>query len=277
LIYGFSNLASTLVNFANPSRTGSNNFSTRRGSYGSAANNAGTVNATAAIAAAAGNYLSANVFNIESVPAYSIVSVNGDDIVDAGSNSNEAQVLGFSEIINGGNIGDLLLSGVVDNEDGTVTFNVPDPIHGQVYPAVSYYDEDAGYIVDVAQELVLSALDEDDEVLEEADIDVVFNPLSQFSAILCRDPELTDPTYLGPNLEDVPVGGQDVFWWITVDCDLNGRGRVSTDKAKTTTMCHWIASSQILKIYQVKINDAGQIVDVKPGFIEGIKFIGFFA
>jgi len=188
--------------------------------------------------------------------AQAISDVNGDNIVAAGSLGNEANVVGFSELITEGDIEGLELE-VLDNEDGTVTLDVPDPVHGDAYPAVSYYDEDAAAIIDVIHDLTLSG------ATQTATRAITFNPLAQYSVVLCRDPELVDPTFLGPNLEDVPVDGADLFWSITADGQLTGRGRITTDEPKTTIYGHWIESTGIMKIYSFVINEAG-IVDRYP-------------
>lgn len=234
--YSFTNAAATLLTLAEPTRTGSNAFTTRWGSYGTAADTARTANFTMS----GGTYMSGNVFNIITIPSQTITDINSGAAVDGDSSGNTFTTTGFTEDITDVDIGGLTCTNV-DETAGSGTFDVPPPVDGEVYPELG-----------VNQDVTISG------ATESAILAKMFE-LGTYTIMPLVDPNLADPTYPTYHFDFTPVT-TDLM--ITEDgITPSADGGVTLPAAAIKTIMHWVRATGVMYIYSFEINQDGVVTN----------------
>lgn len=255
----WTNLAATSLTQTNPARVSTVTMtSTRRVSYGSAADTANTSN----FVVAGQGYTTSLVMNMESAPAQAIVSVNGGAGISAGSAGNTAQLSGFVSPPTGGNIGGVSFTNFSYNAGTQVaTFDLPMYSDGSTWPA---FDSTATVtITDGTNSPILN--------------NVPTNPPAGYSNQVISSPATDGSTYLYDHTDvsnhevSYPNGGYNATAGRNnIALSSDGGFTVTASFAGTYMMYKRDLTSGLVTLLNVTINEAGQVTDVKSLTTRGL-------
>jgi hypothetical protein len=238
--YGFNSVTGQTMTFTNPSRDGTNAFTTRWASYGEQADTANTSNFTSSV----GAYSSVHVFNIDALPSQEITDINSGDPVSGDTSGNTFTTTGFTEDITDVTVGGLECT-AVDETAGSGTFTVPPPVHGEVYPEIG-----------VNQDVVISG------ATESATLAKSF-VLTGWTVTSLVDPEIVNLEYPTANFDVTPVTGDKM---ITEDADvisITANGGIEVAAAGYTRIIHQVEATGVMYIYGFTISAEGAVVNNK--------------
>jgi len=175
------------------------------------------------------------------ISAQVVTDINSGAAVSGDSVGNTFATTGFTE-----DITEIVINGLactnIDETAGSGTFDVPAPIHGEVYPEIG-----------VSHNVEISG------ATETAALSKSF-VLTGYTVTSLVDPELVNTTYPTAHFDVEPVT-TDLM--ITVTADLSEppteNGGITTDDPKSTIIMHWVRATEVMYIYDFTINDAGVV------------------
>lgn len=241
IVAAFTSASGTALAFSDPTRTGTNNFTSRWLSYASTADTARTAN----VGVTGVNYTSAHAFNIEPFPAGTIDTVNGGSFnpVKAGSAGNTVTVTGFTPT--SGTLGGKAISALTSTGGGGFTFTAAAYADGVSYPEP-----------DTAQVFILT------DGAASPTANVTLSSPDGMDSVVVASPITDDdryPPYWMKLAGYEPVDG-DRFVYTTADCVISADGDVSAAEEVVTEIWLWQNSGDMMRSFTMTIGAGGVVV-----------------
>lgn len=238
IVKSFTSASATALNFTDPTRTGTSNFTSRWMSYASTADTARTTN----VGVTGVNFTSAHAFNIEPFPTGTIDTINGGSYnpVKAGSSGNTVTVTGFTPT--SGTLGGKAISSLTSTGGGGYTFTTAAYTDGGTYPEP-----------DTTQVFTLT----DGSASPTAN--TTLSSPNGMTSVVVSSPITDDNRYVPYWMKIAgydPVNG-DRFVYTTSDCVISANGAVSASSEVTTVIWLWQASGTITRSFTMRVGSGG--------------------